>query len=407
MLRLRQAFLGSPSRWFVSTRGISTGLALALALSYTKILGVEKRSVLAFIMISALILTFLLTSGISLALRNKNPNEIQNSELFGYLLLVLIAGLFVAVFNCLLLLLYSNLKTHIALPLYVICFAYSFFACVNMGFQDALLAKGNLKFATIFDFVTVVIQICTMIIIVKLGQNSLIVSVFLAFIVSYALIIFATGTLFLRTLALDAKLLTNGIKSIITQSRNQHLFGIANGLVDRVDRFLIGLLLPIGFLAKYALLSSIISFARFFPDSAVKLNLLMHHQSNSKVTPALNPRIAAFIVMAGIIFALAAQVFIKILFGKVWILPLSVGFLFVTQEILRGLYQLKAIHLIAIGGKSVMSHISMLLIILSIAFITAGTFFFGVWGAPAAMALVYLILIVRVNSKVKRILNAS
>ena len=407
MLRLRQAFLGSPSRWFVSTRGVSTGLALALALSYTKILGVEKRSVLAFIMISALILTFLLTSGISLALRNKNPNEIQDSELFGYLLLVLIAGLFVAVFNCLLLLLYSNLKTHIALPLYVICFAYSFFACVNMGFQDALLAKGNLKFATIFDFVTVVIQICTMIFIVKLGQNSLIVSVFLAFIVSYALITFATGTLFLRTLALDAKLLTSGIKSIITQSRNQHLFGIANGLVDRVDRFLIGLLLPIGFLAKYALLSSIISFARFFPDSAVKLNLLMHHQSNSKETPALNPRIAAFIVMAGIIFALAAQVFIKMLFGKVWILPLSVGLLFVTQEILRGLYQLKAIHLIAIGGKSVMSHISMLLIILSVAFITAGTFIFGVWGAPAAMALVYLILIVRVNSKVKRILNAN
>ena len=407
MLRLRQAFLGSPSRWFVSTRGVSTGLALALALSYTKILGVEKRSVLAFIMISALILTFLLTSGISLALRNKHPNEIQDSELFGYLSLVVAAGLLVAIFNCLLLLLYSNVKTPIALPLYVICFAYSFFACVNMGYQDALIAKGNLKFAAAFDFITVVIQICTLVFFIKLGQNSLIVSVFLAFIVSYVLITFATGTLFLKTLTLDVKLISGGMKSIVFQSRNQHLFGIANGLVDRVDRFLIGLILPIGFLSKYSLLSSIISFARFFPDSAVKLNLLMHHQSKPKDVRVSNPRTITLIIIAGIFFALAAQIFIRLLFGKVWLLPLAVGFLFVAQEILRGLYQIRAIRLIAIGGKSEMSRISLLLIILSVGFITIGTFIFGVWGAPAAMALVYLILIIRVDSKAKRILNAS
>lgn len=391
----------------MSTRGVSTGLALVLALSYTKILGVEKRSVLAFIMISALILTFLLTSGISLTLRNKHPDEIQDSELFGYLSLVIMAGFFVAVFNCLLLLLYSHVKTPIALPLYVICFAYSFFACVNMGYQDALFAKGNLKFATIFDFVTVVIQIFTMIFLIKLGQNSLIVSVFLAFIVSYGIITFATGTLFLKTLTLDLKLITNGMKNIIVQSRNQHLFGIANGLVDRVDRFLIGLILPIGFLAKYSLLSSIISFARFFPDSAVKLNLLMHHQSKSKDIRVSNPRIAALIVMAGITFALTAQIFIKILFGNAWLLPLTVGFIFVAQEILRGLYQIRAIGLIAMGGKAEMSQISLLLIVLSVGFITIGTYVFGVWGAPAAMALVYLILLIQVNSKSKKILNAS
>ena len=399
--------MGSPSRWFVSTRGVSTGLALVLALSYTKILGVEKRSVLAFIMVSALILTFVLTSGISLAIRNKPSVDIKDEELFGYLFLVAIAGLLVAIINCLLLLVYSNLKTEIPVPIYIVCFVYSFLACLNMGYQDALLATGNVKLAAFFDFITVLVQIITMVFFLMLGQTSLIISVFVAFIFSYTLVSFATGVVFLNSVPLKFHLLTNGMKSVLSQSRSQHLFGIANGLVDRVDRFLIGLILPIGFLAKYALLSSMISFARFLPDSAVKLNLLKHHQDKEQTANRLTPRVSFLIALAGVIFALVTQIFIKLFFGQSWILPISVGFLFVAQEILRGAYQIRAINLIAIGGKSEMSRISMLLIILSVVLITSGTFVFGVWGAPAAMVLVYIILILRVNEKSKGIFSAG
>lgn len=75
-----------------------------MALSYTKVLGVEKRSILAFIMVSALILTFIFTSGISLALRSKAPTEIKDEEFFGFLTLVALAGIFVGAINCSLLL---------------------------------------------------------------------------------------------------------------------------------------------------------------------------------------------------------------------------------------------------------------------------------------------------------------
>ena len=103
---------------------------------------------------------------------------------------------------------------------------------------------------------------------------------FISFIFSYILISFATATIFLNSLQLDFKLISGGMTRILVLSQNQHLFGIANGLADRIDRFLIGLILPISFLAKYALLSSIISFARFLPDAAVKLDLLRHHQAH-------------------------------------------------------------------------------------------------------------------------------
>ena len=403
MLRLRQIFGGSPNRWFVSTRGVSTGLALALALSYTKILGVEKRSVLAFIMVSALILTFLFTSGISLALRNKAPTEIKDEEYFGFLTLVAIAGFLVGTLNCCLLLIYSQLKTEIPGPIYVVCFVYSFFACVNMGYQDALLAMNNLKLATFFDFITVAVQIITMFFFIRISQTSLIISVFIAFIFSYALISFATGAVFLNSFVLNFQLLPNGVRNILIQSRQQHLFGIANGLVDRIDRFLIGLILPIGLLAKYALLSSIISFARFFPDAAVKLSLLRHHQGNAKKGIASNPTMVIAIGVAGIAFAICAQLFIKIIFGDIWLLPLSVGLLFVAQEVLRGNYQIKAIQLIALGGKSEISKTSLLLIILSISFISIGAFTFGIFGVPIAMVCVYLILTLHITRVLKRV----
>lgn len=407
MLRLRQILGGSQGGWFVSIRGVSAGLALALALSYTKVLGVDKRSILAFVMISALLLTYLLTSGISLTLRNKSAPDIKDEEFFGFLFLVILAGLAVAIINCGLLFIYSHTKTEIPAPIFVVCFLYSFFACVNMGYQDALLAIQNIKLATFFEIATVLVQIFSLIFFVTVSQTSLIVSVFIAFIFSHVLISFSTGAVFLTTLSIDFRKLLQGVQSILSQSQNQHLFGIANGLVDRVDRFLIGLILPISFLAKYSLLTSIIAFSRFFPDAAVKLNLLRHHQGKTQKNITLSTGTTLIMVFAGIFFTLVAQLFIKLVFGQEWSLPYSVGFIFTAQEILRGVYQINAIKLIAVGGEKVMTSISLLLIVLSVSLITIGTSFIGIWGAPTAMVFVYLILILSINTKLKEITNVD
>ena len=407
MLRLRQILGGSQGGWFVSIRGVSAGLALALALSYTKVLGVDKRSILAFVMISALLLTYLLTSGISLALRNKSAPDIKDEEFFGFLFLVILAGFLVAIINCGLLFIYSHTKAEIPAPIYVVCFLYSFFACVNMGYQDALLAIQNLKLATFFEIATVLVQIFSLIFFVTVSQTSLIVSVFIAFIFSHVLISFSTGAVFLATLSIDFRKLLQGMQSILSQSRNQHLFGIANGIVDRVDRFLIGLILPISFLAKYSLLTSIIAFSRFFPDAAVKLNLLRHHQGKTQKNITLSTGTILMVVFAGIFFTLVAQLFMKLVFGQEWLLPYSVGFIFTAQEILRGVYQINAVKLIAVGGKKAMTSISVQLIILSVSLIAIGTAFIGIWGAPTAMVFVYLILIFSINAKLKEITNVD
>ena len=407
MSRLGKLIGGSASRLFISVRGISSVLALVLALSYTKLLGIEKRSLLAFIMVSALILTITLTSGFSLALRNKPKSEIKDEEFVGYFVLIMISSLVGGLINCLLLLIYSSIIGQIPAPIYITCFVYSALACSNLGFQDALIAAGRLKIATIFDLVTILIQVITLSFFVSIEQTSLIISVFISFIFSYSLITFGSLAIFLSSLSVDSSLIVSGMTSIIKQSRKQHLVGIATGLVDRIDRFLIGLILPVAFLAKYALLSSIISFARFLPDSAAKVNLFKHHRGELAESVTYNAKSLAFTILLGLFFVAASQGFIFIIFGGEWLLPISVAFLLVCQEILRGNYQLKAMNLVASGGVQLMSRISGKLIFLSVSLISSGVFFLDIWGAPLAMIIVYIILTQLIEKELKNIRNGN
>lgn len=391
--------MGSANRRFVLTRGVSTGLALLLALFYTKVLGIEKRSVLAFVMTASLIFTILLTSGISLTYRKNIQKRNNSEELDAYLVLISLLSLVVALISTGLLVLYAHIQTPIQLPLYAVAFTYSFLACLNFGYQDALLAVGKLKIATIFDLATVLIQIIACLLLIKINQTSLIVSVFLAFILSYILITLATVSALSDSLDLRWNSLVARMSSLVRASRKNYLFGIANGLADRIDRLIIGLLLPIGYLAKYSLLSSLIMYTRFLPDALSKLSLMSEHarsQLSSKMQ-GWKSYVIAFVIASAL--AVGAQFFVYLAFGKAWLLPIAVPILFAAQEIFRGYYQINAARLIAHGEESKIAISSGFLIILSITLISAATYFFGIVGAPISMIVVYWGLNLRINYK--------
>ena len=392
MTRLRQLLTGSPGRLFVSTRGVTSGLALVLALYYTKLLGVEKRSILVFIMVSALILTVILTSGISLTLRNRPTDSIKSSDLVSFLFIITVSGVIVGALNTLLLSYYAAIRSDITSAIFIICFIYSFFACVNLGFQDALVARGNLKLAAFFDLITILVQGLSLLFFVYLDQTSLFMSVMISFVFSYLLISFATLSVFIQTESINFKgVVTNSTQLIKTSSNNQ-LFGIANGLADRIDRFLIGLIMPLALLSKYALITSIISFTRFFPEAYNRILLLRHHSTEpgQKRTFSITSLVLSASGIA--IFVLIAQLFIEFVFGNKWVLPLEVAVLFAVQEVLRGYYQSNAIKLVALGGSRFISHISFFLILSAVLLMVLLITQFGLIGAPISMILIYFVL---------------
>jgi O-antigen/teichoic acid export membrane protein len=392
MTRLRQLLTGSPGRLFVSTRGVTSGLALVLALYYTKLLGVEKRSILVFIMVSALILTVILTSGISLTLRNRPTGSIKSFDLVSFLFIITVSGVIVGALNTLLLSYYAAIRSDLTSAIFIICFIYSFFACVNLGFQDALVARGNLKLAAFFDLITILVQGLSLLFFVYLDQTSLFMSVMISFVFSYLLISFATLSVFIQTESINFKgVVTNSTQLIKTSSNNQ-LFGIANGLADRIDRFLIGLIMPLALLSKYALITSIISFTRFFPEAYNRILLLRHHSTEpgQKRTFSITSLVLSASGIA--IFVLIAQLFIEFVFGNKWVLPLEVAVLFAVQEVLRGYYQSNAIKLVALGGSRFISHISFFLILSAVLLMVLLITQFGLIGAPISMILIYFVL---------------
>jgi len=392
MSRLRQLLIGSPGRLFVSTRGVTSGLALVLALYYTKLLGVEKRSILVFIMVSALILTVILTSGISLTLRNRPTGSIKSSDLVSFLFIITVSGVIVGALNTILLSYYAAIQSDLTSAIYIICFIYSFFACVNLGFQDALVARGNLKLAAFFDLITILIQGLSLLFFVYLDQTSLFMSVMISFVFSYLLISFATLSVFIQTESMNFKGVVTNSTQLIKTSRNNQLFGIANGLADRIDRFLIGLLMPLALLSKYALITSIISFTRFFPEAYNRILLLRHHSAEPGQKQKFSITSLLLAVSGIAVFVLMAQFFIEFAFGNKWVLPLEVAVLFAVQEILRGHYQSNAIKLVALGGSRFISQISFFLILSAILLMVLLITQFGLIGAPISMILIYFVL---------------
>jgi O-antigen/teichoic acid export membrane protein len=401
MTRLRQLLIGSPGRLFVSTRGVTSGLALVLALYYTKLLGVEKRSILVFIMVSALILTVILTSGISLTLRNRPTGSIKSSDLVSFLVIITGSGLLVGVLNTLLLTYYAGIRSELTSAIYIICFIYSFFACINLGFQDALVARGNIKLAAFFDLITIFVQGLSLLFFVYLDQTSLFMSVMISFVFSYLLISFATLSVFIQTESINFRNVIANSKQLIKASGNNQLFGIANGLADRIDRFLIGLIMPLALLSKYALITSIISFTRFFPEAYNRILLLKHHSTEPGQKRTFGITGLILIFSGVIVFVLFAQFFIEIIFGKKWVLPLEVAALFAVQEIFRGYYQSNAIKLVALGGSRFISHISFFLIISAVVLMVLLINQFGLIGAPISMIVIYLVLTYLVVNKIR------
>jgi O-antigen/teichoic acid export membrane protein len=404
MAQIRQLTMGSPSRLFLSTRGLTSGLALVLALYYTKLLGVEKRSILVFIMVTALILTVIFTSGVSLTFRNRPTDSISGKNLVAYLATITLGGLGVAILSNVLLSFFSQSKSQIPPSIYIIGFVYSFLACVNLGFQDALVAKGNLKLATFLDFVTILIQGLSLIFFVYLDQTSLFMSVIISFVISYLLIVFATISVFIQTEKLEFGGVRKEIKLLLNSSKQNQLFGIANGMADRLDRFLIGLMLPLTFLAKYALITSLISFTRFFPEAYNRVLLLKHHQKSANQKTNFGVVAYALIGIAVTVFVFISQGFIQIVFGQKWLLPLNIALIFALQEILRGWYQSNATKLVALGGSKAVSQMSLFLVVGALVLMLVGINVVGLIGAPLSMVVLYAILS-QVSSRKLKALN--
>jgi O-antigen/teichoic acid export membrane protein len=377
---------------YLSARGLAAGLAMVFALVYSTNLGVERRSLVAFIMATTMVVSVILTSGVSLAFRRSVPTAENQITLNSYLYLTAFLSIFVSGFTLLFVLIYSHTKTEIPTTLLLITIVYAFFASLDFCFHQALIAYSLFKLAAILDVLTIGIQISIYLMLFLVNQVSIAVSLFTALIISYLTSTTAAVLLLIGIRDSSIRLITGEILHLIVQSKNYHLFGIANGFADRIDRIIIAWFLPLGVLGKYAVGTSLITFLRFLPEAMSRL--IVSGNSIPIITKFSKTRVSQITTFAAaaLIGSLLSQLFVNIFFGAAWKLPFLVLLLFAIQEIARGYYQIVISRLIAKGAERDVRNLSIALIFFSSTLPILGANLIGIYGVPLAIGLSYVFL---------------
>ncbi len=375
---------------YLGARGFSAGLALVFALLYSNSLGVERRSIVAFIMTSAIVIGVIFTSGVSLTFRKSMQAPDNKITVSSYIYLTTILSLVASAVTFLSVYIFSRTKIEIPRTLLLMTVIYAFFATMDYCLHQALIAFNLFKLASILEVLTICMQVSVYLILFSVNQVSIAVSLFSAFMLSYITSTITTVLLLIGILDPSIKLKWREIGALLSASKNLHLLGIATGFADRVDRIVIAWFLPLDILGKYAVGTSLISFLRFFPEAMGRWIVSGQVAPMfGKLGKSLLNRIAAILILV-IGGSLLTQVFVKIFFGDEWSLPLLVFIFFASQEIARGYYQIKLSRIVSAGLEKTVRNTSLGLIFIAPIFSIIGAKSIGIYGVPLGMLVGYV-----------------
>jgi O-antigen/teichoic acid export membrane protein len=375
---------------YLGARGFSAGLAMFFALIYSNSLGVENRSVVAFIMTSAVVIGVIFTSGVSLTFRKSMQVPDSKITVNSYIYLTTLLSLVASAVTFLSVYIFSTTKIEIPQTLLLMTVIYTFFATMDYCLHQALIAFSLFKLASILEVLTICMQVSVYLMLFSANRVSIAVSLFSAFILSYVTSTITVVLLLIGILDPSIKLRWLEIGALLSASKNLHLFGVATGFADRIDRIVIAWFLPLGVLGKYAVGTSFISYLRFLPEAMSRW--IVGGQitpSFGKLGKSLLNRIAAILIMitGG---SLLTKVFVKIAFGDKWSLPLLVFIFFASQEIARGFYQVRLSRIVAAGLEKTVRNTSLGLIFIAPTLSIIGAESIGIYGVPLGMAVGYV-----------------
>ena len=375
---------------YLGARGFSAGLAMVFALLYSNSLGVERRSIVAFIMTSAIVIGVIFTSGVSLTFRKSLQAPENKITINSYIYLTTMLSIVAAAVTFLSVYIFSRIKIEIPRTLLLITVLYAFFATMDYCLHQALIAFSLFKLASILDVLTICMQVSVYFMLFALNQVSIAVSLFSAFILSYITSTITTVLLLIGMLDPSIKFKWKEIRTLLSASNNLHLLGIATGFADRIDRIVIAWFLPLDILGKYAVGTSFISFLRFFPEAMSRW--IVSGQALpmfGKLGKSFVNRIAVTLILV-IGGSLLTQVLVKLFFGDKWSLPLLVFIFFASQEIARGYYQVRLSRIVSTGLEKTVINASLGLIFIAPIFSMIGAKGIGIYGVPLGMLVGYV-----------------
>jgi len=377
----------TPKTSYLIARTITTVTAMVFAFIYSKALGLNNRSLIAFIMTSNALIWLLVTSGTTLTLRKLTLKSLDMKKIKSFNSLLIIEFVAAIVIFLVTIELYSLLKNYLTPNFIIGSIIYFLLSGFHLITVEMLLASNNIRLSGILDASTIFLQVFFFMLLNLTFELSISVRLLISFSLSY-LIIFFIGLINIIKSS-DFSFRFANPQVFFAETRGNHLIGVSLGVVDRMDRFLIGATLPTAELAKYAVMSGTISIFRFFPDAISKLLISRTHFTlHAKLKNWLT--VVTLAVLFGSVLVVSSQFFIKLWLGNEWLLPISVSLCFVVQELLRGIFQISAHRYISRGRSHFVSRVSLQLPFLSITLALLLISFIGIIGVPISFSIAFI-----------------
>ena len=378
---------GVAQKRYLVVKAMATFLSLIFAFAYSRQLGVVNRSILAFVFTLSSLIWVFLTSGTTLTLRKNQPDV--NSRTFASFQTLLLTQLLIglSVFS-LGLFLFSTFKTPIPVPLLFASYLYFVSSGLAMLLVEVSLAYFDFKISGYLELAAVAFQILLYFIVLIPVDLTVAVKLILSFISSYAFI----SLIFLRRfrMLLGASLKFSSPLIFFKLTEGNHSLGISLGVMDRLDRLIIAFAFPTGILAKYSVMSSLISYFRFVPDFLSRVLIARNDSIYFELRKHRRIVILGILLM-GSIMIFSAQSLIRIFLGSSWALSIGIVIAFAIQELVRGTYQLTLNMIIKKGHTDSAKYVPWILILAVLPIATLAIKLFGLIGVPLSFSAVFLL----------------
>ena len=364
--------------------------ALTFALIYSKQLGVERRGLLTFVMMTNLVFSILLISGISLHLRNITRKEESREALGTYVSVVLVFSFMTPLLNLAVLNIYQEITgTNIPNNILYVCVLYCFFSTLSYGMHDALLLIKSIKIASVMDIGVVLLQIAGYLTLVYSGETSYFVSVLISISISYLVMVSSTLLLIIYIYNPKISLSWTSLKRLLIDSSTPTLVNMTNQLLERLDKVFIGLQTSAADLGRFSTSQSLLGISRFIFDALAKLTIARDRNflawKKSKLFMSTVVGLLTFFV------SVIASQFINVFLGPEWNLPflmiLSLGFI----EILRGIYSLVIMNSLRSDNYLKLKKVTLVQLLVGLVVQPLAIHFYSLWGSIVCSSVILFI----------------
>lgn len=331
--------LFAPRVVYIGGRFSTLIISFFFSIIYSRLLGLENRAVLTFIftIVSLLVLGFTASLGLSLRerLSRTNQTSLELAIFFKNLFFLTVALLCFFNFS---LFLYSQIVGYLPIQIYLVASLLLVSSSFIQGMNDCLVAIDRFRTVMFFEIAQVVSQIICFIIFEQVFDLSYINAVMFAITTTYlasgvliSILLWKSGLISIkRNLASDEV-------NFISYCRVSIRVVLPTTLIDRVDKLLIAVFLPLSTLSQYSILLTFVSFFRFIPESVSKM-YFSRHRINFQIRRLGSLPILIF-VLACIGFGYAPyRLLTSALLGEEWVVALDVFLLVGFYELIRGIY---------------------------------------------------------------------